>query len=111
MVRCFKRLIQECYWAEDRKRGWIKSKGRDGRVSEFPLVSISLGILGVYEETSVKELGEQAAHLKKYAKSIPGNTFVRDRRSKAQLEGMSGNKTEFSWTPVNTMPNQKVSTS
>lgn len=99
VVRCFKRLVRGCYCIEDRERGWIKSKGRDGREREFPIVSISLGILGVYEETSVKELGEQAAHLKKYAKSIPGNTYVRDRRSKAKLKEMG--KTELDQTCAN----------
>jgi diguanylate cyclase (GGDEF)-like protein len=85
-VRCFKRLVRECYCNEDRARGWVMAKGRDGKQARFPLVSISLGILGVYSETSLKEIGEQAAHLKKYAKSIPGNGYVRDRRSKAHLQ-------------------------
>jgi hypothetical protein len=30
----------------------------------------------------MRELSEQAAAIKKYAKSIPGNSYVRDRRER-----------------------------
>ncbi|SKA77039.1 diguanylate cyclase (GGDEF) domain-containing protein [Paucidesulfovibrio gracilis DSM 16080] len=85
-VRCFSRLVRNCYCVEDRDRGWIKATGRDGRQREYPLVSISLGIISIEGPTSFKEISERAAGIKKYAKSIPGNAYVRDRRDSPPLE-------------------------
>lgn len=81
ITRCFGRLVNQCYCAEDRARGWIKAKGRDGKKREYPLVTISLGVIEVFGKCSLMEIGERAAHIKKYAKSIPGNSVAIDRRS------------------------------
>ena len=80
-VRCFKRVVRKYYCDEDWCRGSVRAAGRDGNVLDYPLVSISLGILDVTTTMDIKEIGARAAHLKKYAKSIPGNAYVRDRRS------------------------------
>lgn len=81
VTRCFNRLVKHCYNKEDRERGWIIAKGRDGIEAKFPLVSISLGIIDIMEERcSLMEIGERAANVKKYAKSVAGNSYVRDRR-------------------------------
>nr|WP_287410333.1 bifunctional diguanylate cyclase/phosphodiesterase [Pseudodesulfovibrio sp.] len=81
ITRCFGRLVNQCYCAEDRARGWIKAKGRDGKEREYPLVTISLGVIEVFGKCSLMEIGERAAHIKKYAKTIPGNSVAIDRRS------------------------------
>lgn len=80
IVRCFKRLIRNAYSAQDRKRGWIEAQGRDGKDKKFPLVSVSLGILHCTGQTNLKAISERAAEVKTYAKSLPGNTYVTDRR-------------------------------
>lgn len=80
VTRCFKRLILNCYHAKDRERGWIMGKGRDGREQRFPLVSVSIGIVDCQAPCSLQALGEKAAQIKGYAKSLPGNVYVRDRR-------------------------------
>ncbi len=80
ITRCFDRLVKHCYNEEDSKRGWIIAKGRDGIEAKFPLVSISLGIIDIMERCSLMEIGERAANVKKYAKSVAGNSYVRDRR-------------------------------
>jgi diguanylate cyclase/phosphodiesterase len=85
-MRCFKRLVQNCYCEEDRSRGWIKATGRDGQERDYPLVSISLGIIAIEGPTSLKEISERAASIKKYAKSIPGNSYVRDRRARTEAD-------------------------
>jgi len=82
VARCFGRLTRSCYNQEDRERGWILGKDRDGNRRKFSLVSVSLGVLDCYEQCSMRELSEQAAAIKKYAKSVPGNSYVRDRRAK-----------------------------
>jgi EAL domain-containing protein (putative c-di-GMP-specific phosphodiesterase class I)/GGDEF domain-containing protein len=81
VARCFGRLSRSCYHREDRERGWILGKDRDGNKRTFPLVSISLGAIDCYDRCSLRELSEQAAAIKKYAKSLPGNSYVRDRRN------------------------------
>lgn len=81
ITRCFGRLVHQCYCAEDRARGWIRAKGRDGKKREYPLVTISLGVIEIFGKCSLMEIGERAAHIKKYAKSIPGNSVAIDRRS------------------------------
>ena len=81
VARCFGRLTKSCYHRQDRERGWILGKDRDGNTRKFPLVSISLGALDCYEQCSLRELSEQAAAIKKYAKSLSGNSCVRDRRN------------------------------
>lgn len=37
VTRCFKRLILNCYHEQDRGRGWIMGKGRDGKEQQFLL--------------------------------------------------------------------------
>ena len=83
VVRCFRRLIPIYYHPEDRARGWIRGKGRDGKEQRFPLVSVSIGIVECSENIAtcnLQVLGEKAAQVKSYAKSLPGNVYVRDRR-------------------------------
>ncbi|WP_419787997.1 GGDEF domain-containing protein [Pseudodesulfovibrio sp.] len=80
VTRCFGRLVNHCYCKEDRERGWIKARGRDGKEGNYPLVSISLGVISICGNCSLMEIGERAAHIKKYAKSKPGNAVAVDRR-------------------------------
>lgn len=80
ITRCFGRLVKNCYCAEDMRRGWIKARGRDGLEREYPLVSISLGVIEIFGQCSLMEIGERAAHIKKFAKSKPGNSVAVDRR-------------------------------
>ncbi len=81
VVRCFKRLAPLHYNPEDRKRGWILGKGRDGQQRQFPLVSVSIAIVErPCHGSTLQSLGEVAAQVKSYAKTLPGNVCVRDRR-------------------------------
>lgn len=90
VVRCFKRLIQQCYCVEDRARGFTRGKDRNGKEGEFPLVSVSLAIVDCYGSCDFEQVERRAAEMKHYAKSLPGNTFVRDRRSGAVEPNASG---------------------
>lgn len=79
-LRCFKRIVKYYYSEQDRDRGWILARGRDGKEREYPLVSISLGVIEINGHCTLMEVGERAAAIKKYAKSIPGNAYAKDRR-------------------------------
>ncbi|WP_461209968.1 EAL domain-containing protein [Desulfocurvus sp. DL9XJH121] len=80
VIRCFKRLVRGLYTPADRERGWIEARGRDGKVQQFPLVSVSLAVVDCRGLCDLSLLGHRAAEMKKYAKGIQGNSFVRDRR-------------------------------
>ena len=80
VTRIFKRLVKNNYNENDAQNGWMEGKGRDGSISKFPLVSVSLAILDCEPDQNLMEIGEQAASLKKWAKSIEGNCWVRERR-------------------------------
>ncbi len=79
-TRCFKRLIRGCYCQEDRARGEVMATGRDGVERTYPLVSLSIGIMEIGGPCNLLEIGERAAYVKKYAKSLPGNVYAWDRR-------------------------------
>ena len=80
VTRCFKRLVRNSYSQADRAKGWILARGRDGVEREFPLISVSLAVIDCQGSCSLQEIGERAAQMKHFAKSIPGNVYVLDRR-------------------------------
>ncbi len=79
VTRCFGRLIRTCYCEDIRRQGFLVAKDRAGNLAEFPLVSVSLAIVDCLGAT-LTGISARAAEMKKYAKSIPGNSFARDRR-------------------------------
>ncbi|MFH1138225.1 MAG: bifunctional diguanylate cyclase/phosphodiesterase [Pseudomonadota bacterium] len=80
IIRCFKRLVLGFYAAGDRERGFIEGKNRSGEPDRFPLTSVSLAIIDCHGALNIHTISQRAAEMKKYAKSIEGNVFVRDRR-------------------------------
>ena len=80
VVRCCSRLLPAFYSPEHRKAGGVEARGRDGQPGIFPLVSASLGIVDCQSSCSLLQVSQRAAEVKCYAKSRPGNVFVRDRR-------------------------------
>jgi len=80
-VRCFKRLVPLLYTKEDRERGCLEGKSRDGEKARFPLTSVSLAIVDSQGKFDLNELGRRAAEMKGFAKAQPGNVWVRDRRT------------------------------
>lgn len=81
--RCFARLIKKFYNAEDVRQGFIISKGREDTEGEYPLISVSMAIVDCLRPLPLSEISELATGTKKLAKSIPGNSFVRNRRNPA----------------------------
>ncbi|GAB6037082.1 bifunctional diguanylate cyclase/phosphodiesterase [Fundidesulfovibrio butyratiphilus] len=81
VVRCFGRLVRGCYCETDRAAGYITGQDRSGREGRFPLVSVSLAIVDCQGVCSLESVSQRSAEMKKYAKSLPGNVYVRDRRA------------------------------
>ena len=78
----FDRDIRSLYSVKDLRAGYIETRDRRGALNRFPIMTLSMAIvsndrgqLGNYAQ-----VGEAAAELKRYAKSIAGSVYVKDKR-------------------------------
>ena len=78
----FDALAPSFYKEEDRKKRKIVSTDRQGRVIEFPLLSVAIGIChnAYHPLSSYAEVSQIAAELKRHAKAKTGSALVVDRR-------------------------------
>jgi diguanylate cyclase (GGDEF)-like protein len=85
IISQFDRRIPDFYDSEERERGYILGKTRQGIEMEFPIMSISIAIVTNEHRqlTNPLEASEIAAELKDYAKTIPKSVFVVDKRRNA----------------------------
>lgn len=84
IVDCFNEKVSSFYNKKDFEAGYISGKDRQGNEEKLGLLAISIGIVSnaSQEISHVAQISEIAAELKKYAKSIDGSNFVRDKRQK-----------------------------
>jgi len=70
------------YNEEDRARGYIDARSRQGAVTQVPLIGVSIAVITneIRTFTHVAQLSSIAAELKHYAKSLGGSVYVKDRR-------------------------------
>lgn len=82
IIKLFDANIIEYYSEEDLKNGYIKILNRKGKMEKYPLMTLTVAMVSnKYKKyTSVLELGEDGASVKKKAKSIEGSTFLENRR-------------------------------
>lgn len=82
IIITFDKNIKKYYCKEDVERGFVEVPNRKGIIEEFPLTSISIGAVevdaGRFHNTL--EIGEAGAQVKHLSKTIPGSTYVVDRR-------------------------------
>ncbi len=76
--------VKTYYTEEDVEKGYIEVANRRGVIEQFPLTSISVGVVEVEEGKfkNVLEIAEAGASVKHLAKTIQGSTYVIDRRKK-----------------------------
>lgn len=82
VISRFDRRAPAFYAPEDRARGYIQGKTRQGVDMQFPIMTISIAIV-TNEGRKVAnplEASEIAAELKDFAKTIPKSVFIVDRR-------------------------------
>jgi len=84
IVDSFDKKVPSFYNKKDYAAGFISGVDRQGNEQNFGLLAISIGIVSNVssEITHVAQISEIAAELKKYAKSVDGSNFVRDKRQK-----------------------------
>lgn len=84
IIRDFDRNVLGFYTKEDIDRGYLEVANRKGIIEQFPLTSISIGVVvvepGRYRNTL--EIGEVGAQVKHQAKSISGSSYIINRRRK-----------------------------
>ena len=84
IIKRFEANIGYFYSEEDNESGFIKIANRKGKIEKFPLMTLTVAMVSnKYKKyTSVLELGEEGAQVKKKAKAIPGSTFLENRRTR-----------------------------
>lgn len=84
IIADFDNNVLDFYNEDDIEKGYIEVANRRGIIEQFPLTSISIGVVeidpGRFKNTL--EIGEVGAQVKHQAKSIMGSTYVINRRKK-----------------------------
>lgn len=82
VIKEFDEKVLEYYTKEDADRGYVEVANRKGIIEEFPLTSISIGVVvadkGRFNNSL--EIGEVGAQVKHLAKTIQGSAYIIDRR-------------------------------
>ena len=82
MVATFDKGIKRFFTEADQEKGYLEVENRKGVMEQFPLTSVSVGVL-VAEKgrfANILEIGEVSTQVKHLAKSIPGSSYAIDRR-------------------------------
>jgi diguanylate cyclase (GGDEF)-like protein len=84
IIDMFDRDIRKLYNAQDLRQGYIETRDRRGTLNRYPIMSLSIAIVSNEQRSldNYAQIGEAAAELKRYAKSIGGSVYVKDKRRK-----------------------------
>lgn len=84
IIARFDSTVPLLYSSEDRKRGYIVTLDRQNKPAQYPLVSISIGVVSNERRglESHWQVAEIASELKRYAKGQTGSLYIKDRRYK-----------------------------
>ena len=82
IIDTFDRDIRKLYTPHDLRQGYIETRDRRGTLNRFPIMSLSIAIISSERRKlqNYAEIGEAAAELKRYAKSIGGSVYVNEKR-------------------------------
>ena len=78
----FDKNIKKYFSEDDIAKGYLEVPNRKGIIEEFPLTTISVGVVEVDPGrfNNTLEIGEAGAQVKHLSKTISGSTYVIDRR-------------------------------
>lgn len=82
IIANFDAQVKKFFTEEDAEKGYIEVENRRGIIEQFPLTSISIGVVVADKNrfANMLEIGEIGAQVKHLAKSIPGSSYSIDRR-------------------------------
>lgn len=88
LIAQFDAHVHQLYDPEDIQRGYLRSFDRQGVLREFPITSISIGVVtNCYRSfQDHEEVSRIATQMKQYAKTRPGSVYEVDQRSAFPLE-------------------------
>ena len=78
----FDNNVQKFFTEDDLEKGYIEVANRRGIIEQFPLTSISIGVVvsDVGRFHNILEIGEIGAQVKHAAKSVMGSSYAIDKR-------------------------------
>ncbi len=81
-IKAFDSGIKAFYETKDYMAGAISVMNRDGQIKEFPIISVSIGIVPSTTNTyySILDISDAAVEVKKKAKSLTGSHYYIDQR-------------------------------
>ena len=82
MIATFDKGVKRFFTEEDQEKGFIEVENRKGVIEQFPLTSVSIGVV-VAEKgrfANILEIGEVSTQVKHMAKSVQGSSYSIDRR-------------------------------
>lgn len=84
IIASFDVHVTKFFTEEDVEKGYIEVANRKGIIEQFPLTSISIGVVeaDVGRFANMLEIGEVGAQVKHNAKSVMGSSYFIDRRKK-----------------------------
>ena len=84
IIASFDAHVTKFFTEEDVEKGYIEVANRKGIIEQFPLTSISIGVVeaDVGRFANMLEIGEVGAQVKHNAKSVIGSSYFIDRRKK-----------------------------
>ena len=84
IIASFDAHVTKFFTEEDVEKGYIEVANRKGIIEQFPLTSISIGVVeaDVGRFANMLEIGEVGAQVKHNAKSVMGSSYFIDRRKK-----------------------------
>lgn len=89
IIEDFDAMAGAHYDPPDLRRGHLVTKNRQGLEERFPIITISIAAVTSceHEITNPIQIGEIAADLKEYAKSLEGSVYVVDHHRKEAVHG------------------------
>ena len=82
IIRRFEASIPEMYSKDDRERGYVFTKNRQGIEQKFPLMTISIGVVTTEggEIIHSAQISQTASEMKQYVKTFSGSNYFVNRR-------------------------------
>lgn len=78
----FDHNVKKYFTDQDLEKGYIEVANRKGIIEQFPLTSLSIGVVVADQGrfSNILEIGEVGAQVKHAAKSVMGSSYAVDRR-------------------------------
>lgn len=82
ILTMFDSQVKRFFTEKDVENGYIEVENRKGIIEQFPLTSLSIGVVvaDVNRFSNILEIGEVGAQVKHAAKSVMGSSYAVDRR-------------------------------